>query len=112
MSDLNIELPRLRPYARQGKAYIDELKKILKAEGDAILRDVEAARSRNKGLTTSDICRVALTHRLNLKATFDFLEDKRVLPCGTYDRVKDGGIRPVAAMKEVWAEMQAEQKDV
>lgn len=111
MSDLNIELPRLRPYARQGEAYYKELKTILKAEGDAILRDVEAARRHNKGLTTSDICRIALTHRLNLKATFDFLGDKRALPCGTYDRVRAGGIRPVAALKEVWAEMQLEEKE-
>lgn len=110
MSDLPIELPQLRPLARQGEAYYKELKSILKAEGDAILRDVAAMRRPGKGLTTSDICRIALTHRLNLKAVFDFLEDKRVLPCGTYDRVKDGGIRPVAAMKEVWAEMQQEQK--
>lgn len=102
------DLPQLRPHALRGKAYFDQLKGILSEIGPAILADVAGVREDTGSITVSDVCEVALRHKLNLKATFDFLEDSRILPCGTYDRCKEGGIKPMAALREVWAEMQGE----
>lgn len=108
MSDLNIELPPLRPLARQGAAYRAELKAILKAEGQAIVAEERIVFHRNGKVTVKDVCRIALAHRLNLKVTFDYLEERGALACGTYESLKDRGLRPMAALKEVWAEMQQE----
>lgn len=106
MSDLWIELPQLRPLARQGKPYYAELRAIFKSEGQAIKDDVNRVHRAHHKLTVADVCRLALTHRINLKAMFDFLEDENILPCGTYDRLKDRGLRPMASLKEVWSEME------
>lgn len=104
-----IELPQLRPLARQGQAYYAELKAILKTEGYKIKQDFERIHRATGKITPSDIARLALAHQLNFKATTKYLERERLLPCGTYDRMRDGGIRPMTLLKDIWKEMQAEE---
>lgn len=110
MSDKNIELPRLRPYARQGKAYHDELKAILKEIQFRVKEDVKVFHQRNGKITPRFVCQLALKYKLNLKAMFDFLEDEHLIAFGTYENLKDRGLCPMAALKEVWAAMQQEQE--
>jgi hypothetical protein len=105
-----IELPKLRPYARQGKAYYAELRAILKEIRHRVLTDVKTLRRQGKRVTIRDVCVFALRYELNLKAMFDLLEDENVLPCGTYERLKDRGMRPMTALRGVYAEMQEATK--
>lgn len=100
------EMPKLRPLAR-GKEYYTELNAILSKEGDALKRDFEGARARKQGrVTPRDVCFLALKYKLNLKATFDFLEDEGYLAYGTYAMLKERGLRSMAALREVWDEIQ------
>jgi hypothetical protein len=96
--------PELRPFARQGKAYYAELKAILKEIKYDLKHDFETISHRNGKVTVRDMCALALKYRLNLKATFDAIEDMRLLPCGTYDLMKDRDFRPMAALRDVWEE--------
>jgi len=36
---------------------------------------------------------------LSFKATCEALEDWRLIPCGTYDRITEGGLRPTAVLR-------------
>lgn len=49
----HIELPRLRPYARQGKAYVDELRAYLKEIQFHVKEDVKALHQQNKKARSS-----------------------------------------------------------
>ena len=102
-----IELPRLRPYARQGKAYIDELRAYLKEIQFGVKEDVRVLHRQNKKVTIRFVCELALKYELNLKAMFDFLEDEKLVPYGTYESLKDRGMRPMTMLRQVWQEMQA-----
>lgn len=95
-------LPQLRPLARH-RAYYDELRAICATEGDAILASVAQAGDK---LTIAAACKIALTHRLKLAALFAFLEDEHICACGTYDALKRRGLKPMAALTEIWEEMQ------
>lgn len=44
-------------------------------------------------LTPTDVGVLALRFNLQLKHTFEFLEEQNVLPSGTYDRLKDRGLK-------------------
>lgn len=98
--------PALRPLARQGKAYYAELRAILKEIGADLKRDFAQTKRKNGKITVHDVCTLALKYRLNLKATFDYLEDERLLPCGMYDQLKDRGLRPMTMLRETWEEDQ------
>lgn len=109
MSEKQIELPPLRPIRVQGKAYYVALRAILKEIGDDLYADAVAAKHAHT-MTPRMLCQLALTYRLNLKATTEYLEDRKVIRCGTYDRVfrESANLRPIASLKETWAEMQGE----
>ena len=99
------DFPQLRPYARQGKPYVDELRAYLREHGQAMVEDIRAVWRRTHKITVADVCHVALHYKLNLKATFEYLEERGEVPYGTYDKVLRSGIRPMAALYEIWNEM-------
>lgn len=107
MSD-RIKLPRLRPYVRQGKAYYAELRAVLEEVGNSVACEARILLAQQHTITVADLCRIALQHRLSLKATAEYLEDRHFLFCGTYGRLRKWGFRPTAALRETWAEMQRE----
>lgn len=109
MTTPTVDLPRLRPYARQGKAYIDELKAYLKDIQFQVKNDVKVLHQRNGKVTLRFVCQLALKYELNLKAMFGFLEDEHLIAFGTYESLKDRGLRPMTMLREVWTEMQQEQ---
>lgn len=80
-------LPRLRPYARQGKAYYAELRAILKEIEQSVRADILALHQREGKITVIYVGQLALKYELNCKAMFEALEDWNIIPCGTYDRV-------------------------
>lgn len=94
---------RLRPHALRGKAYYDELKAILirDNEGAQIFAHALYLKTRRIGddptlpsgkLTPADLGYLALYHRLNLKALTEWLEECRLLPYGTYQRLRERGM--------------------
>ena len=95
------DLPRLRPYARRGAAYYVELRAILTEIGPALKADAERVRDTTGKITPADLCRWALRYELNVKATTEALEDMRVLPTGTYDKLLSRGFQPMAALREI-----------
>lgn len=111
MTEKQIELPPLRPIRVQGKAYYVALRAILDEVGNDLHADAVTAKAEHR-MTPAMLCRLALTYRLNLKATTEYLEDRKVIRCGTYDRLfrESANLRPIACLKEVWAEMQTEQE--
>lgn len=78
----------------RGKRYYDILKQVIAARGDDIVRDARAAIAANDGkLTAVDVGVLAVRYDLNLKATWEWLEECRVLPTGTYDKAVSRGMR-------------------
>lgn len=92
-------LPQLRPIRLQGKAYYTALRAILKDEGPDILATLARWRTQGVKITPTVLGALALTHMLNFKATCEYLEDCRILPCGTYDRITEGGCRPTQCLR-------------
>lgn len=92
---------QLRPHALRGKAYYDELKAILVRDNEgaqifahAIYLMLSKANTEypDGKLTPADLGYLALYHRLNLKATTEWLEECRLLKCGTYQRLRERGM--------------------
>lgn len=109
MSEIPIELPELQPPARiQGKERKRTIKALLKQHGEALYQDVCALRGENR-LTIDVICQLALEYRLQLRIVCDYLVSRGVLKRDAYDIVfGPDKMRPVEALKRVWAEMQSE----
>lgn len=104
------ELPRLRPIGRH-KAYYDELRQIFEQEGEAIQSSVELEKVLNDGkLSIVSACRIALKHELRLSALFNFIEDRCGVPSGTYDRLKERGLKPMILLREEWERMCSSKK--
>ena len=82
--------PGLRPYTRGGKGYYDELKAILAECGQHILADYQALKAEYTKMTVYEVARLAVRYNLNLKATFEWLEENHLLRAGTYERLRDG----------------------
>lgn len=98
------DLPRLRPYARQGKPLYAELRALRKMHGEAMKAEVEAIkRERGGKIMLAQIVTIILRYRLSLFAGFEILEDVNALACGTYDRIKRG-MRPSEILKKYMAE--------
>jgi hypothetical protein len=101
------DMPRLRPYARQGKAYYDELKAYFREIQHDLKADAERMKRENGGkFVVLHLLQLALKYELNVKATADCLEDLRFLPCGAYDRIKECGFRPMIELRKLWDEQQ------
>lgn len=89
MSDLTEKLRHTR-----GKGYYTVLKAILADIGPQLAADAVAILAESGGkMTVYDIGCLAVKYDLNLKATFEWLEESRVIPAGTYDRLKDRGLK-------------------
>jgi hypothetical protein len=104
---VNKPLPQLRPYARQGKPYVAELKAIYKEVRYDLKHDYETTLYRNGRVVLADCLQLALKYQLQPHALFEYLEDMNLLPCGTYERLKQRDLRPMMALRKVW---EAQQK--
>lgn len=89
-----VTLPTLRPLGRH-KAYYDELRAIDAQVGDALEAEARALRG-ERGLSIRHMCGLALRYRLKFAALLTLLEDRNVVACGTYDRMKDCNIAAYA----------------
>lgn len=87
MSELTEKLKVTR-----GKGYYTILKAILADCGQQILDDANAIKATGK-LTVLDVGKLAVKYDLNFKATCEWLEENRVLPAGSYQRLIDRGLK-------------------
>ena len=96
------DFPELRPFARQGKAYRAELRAIFKEIQHDLRADFDRLYRARQKFTPRDLCYLALKYRVNPKATYEMLEDLKLVPIGKYDTLRERGFRPMAALYEVW----------
>jgi hypothetical protein len=92
---------------------VRELHRILKECGQALKDDAESLKraNPNRRMSVRNICFLALKYHLNLKATCEYLEEREVVRYGTYERMINGGIRPMKALTEVWNELSNEERE-
>lgn len=102
-------LPELRPVRLQGGAYYKELRRLLRLLGGAIVEDAKAFHRRDQKITVDHVAQLALKYHLNMKAVAEYLEDRRVLPTGSYERLLERGLRPMTALTQVWNRISDEQ---
>lgn len=57
-------------------------------------------------LTPTDVGVLALRFNLQLKHAFEFLEEQMILPCGTYDRLRDRGLKVADVMQRAKAQIE------
>lgn len=89
MRELTVKLKTAR-----GKGYYTILKQILSECGEKIVVDAKELASQQGGkLKVIDIATLANKYDLNYKATCEWLEECKVLPCGAYERLKDRGLK-------------------
>lgn len=98
-----IAIPRLRPYACQGKPYKDELRAILKEIRIDLRDEARTILYQTHRFTTRDLCRLALKYELNVKATCEALEETGAISRGAWERLRRQGFRPTHALREVLA---------
>lgn len=99
MSSLTDELKNAR-----GKRYYDILKEIMYGDiGAAMLEDFDQVVKATGHFQLADLARIAMRYDVNLKATCEWLEEKRRLGTGTYDRLKDRGLK----VKKLYADVLA-----
>ncbi len=68
----------------RGQAYYDGLLKFLGVHGQKIIEDARQI----KNISILDVGRLALKYDLNFKATCEWLEESRIIPTGTHDKIK------------------------
>lgn len=103
MSELTELTEKLK--VTRGKGYYTVLKAILAQVGPQIAADAEAIKAANGGkFTVYNVGCLAVKYDLNFKATCEWLEESRVLPAGTYDRLKERGLKA----REVFAAVKAQ----
>lgn len=89
MSELTEKLKVTR-----GKGYYTVLGAILTEVGQQMIADANAIKAENGGkFTVYNVGCLAVKYDLNFKATCEWLEQSRVLPVGTYDRLKGCGLK-------------------
>lgn len=89
---------RLTDY--RGAEYYTELRKILNSdEGRAIVEEAEAVKLATNKLTPFDLCVITLNHSLPFKAVVEWLEESKVLPTGTHERLMSRGFKVQEALK-------------
>lgn len=98
----NDTFPRLRPAARQGKAYYAELKHIYREITEDVKADVDAIHAEGRKITVRDLLLLALKYELNVKAMADLLEELRIVPFGRYDDLRNRGFRPMTELRKLW----------
>ena len=97
MTELTDKLKHTR-----GKGYYTVLKAILAEVGQQIVDDANAIKAESGGkFTVYNIGCLAVKYDLNFKATCEWLEESRVLPVGTYDRLKERGLKAMEVFEAV-----------
>jgi hypothetical protein len=79
-------LPQTPERPLRGKAYYDHLKVLLGIVGSSLAAEARLT----EALTPVTVGILALRYGLNYKACCEWLEECRILPAGTYDRIADG----------------------
>jgi hypothetical protein len=94
LSDSERQLTESLKTAR-GKRFGSLLKQTYAMLGSRLANAARAIKQDTGKITPTDVGKLALEFNLCLKHTFDFLEDvqDQVLPSGTYDRLKDRGLK-------------------
>jgi hypothetical protein len=94
LSDAERQLTESLKTAR-GKRFGSLLKQTYATLGPRLAEAARAIKQDTGKLTPRDVGGLALEYNLCLKHTFDFLEDTQdqVLPSGTYNRLKDRGLK-------------------
>jgi hypothetical protein len=94
LSDTEHKLTQALKTAR-GKHFGTLLKQTYATLGPRLTEAARAIKQETGKITPTDVGKLALEFNLCLKHTFDFLEDvqDQVLPTGTYDRLKDRGLK-------------------
>lgn len=97
-------MPELRPVRLQGRAYYDELKRLIREHGAQMLEDAIDIKTETHMFTPYDLAYLALKYRLNMKATCEWLEESGFLLHGTYAKLLDRRFKPVTVARRVWAD--------
>lgn len=95
-------LAAMREGAR-GQRYYALLKAYLAVRGEDIVSAAKAMHGGEKKLTVLDLGRLHLRFGLNFKALVEWLEECHVIWTGTYEKIKDNGIR----VKDILAKIEA-----
>lgn len=86
----------------RGKGYYTILKAILAEVGPLLVADAEAIKAESGGkFTVYNVGCLAVKYDLNLKATCEWLEESRVLPVGSYRRLKARGLKATEVFEAV-----------
>jgi hypothetical protein len=109
LSDTEHQLTESLKTAR-GQRFGSLLKEAYAVLGPRLADSARGIKKNTGKLTPTDVGRLALQFNLCLKHTFDFLEDDQdqVLPSGTYDRLKDRGLKA----KEVFEVVAMRSRDI
>jgi len=81
-------------WVRLIRVVFDDVAPRLAADAKAIL-DATGA------LTAMDVLRLSKKHDIIPKYAFEWLEEKAVLPTGTYQKLRDRGFKPMKALEEI-----------
>jgi hypothetical protein len=109
LSDAERQLTEALKTAR-GQRFGSLLKQTYAVLGSRLANAARAIKQETGKITPVDVAKLALEFNLCLKHTFDFLEDvqDQVLPSGTYDRLKDRGLKA----KELFNVVAIQSKDI
>ena len=89
---------RLTDY--RGREYYTELRRILGSdEGQAIVKEAETVKEKTSKLTPFDICVITLNHSLQFKAVCEWLEENKVMPTGSHERLMARGFKVREALQ-------------
>jgi Zn-dependent peptidase ImmA (M78 family) len=66
-----------------------------------LTRRINDIRRQKNGVTTGDLCILAARYGVSVEAMASRLEEMRLLPTGTWDRLKEGGFRVREAQKKL-----------
>lgn len=105
-SDLTEKLRHTR-----GKGYYTVLQAILADIGPQLAADAVAILAESGGkMTVYNVGCLAVKYDLNFKATCEWLEESRVIPTGTYQRLKERGLKAREVFEAVAARQESERE--
>ncbi len=82
-----------RLYGLRGKAYVNKMKEIYETDREAIRIEFNKIVNSNGKFTPKDLGDMCNKFRLPVTVMDDYLDSLELLPCGTWDRLKDRGCR-------------------
>lgn len=91
----------------RGKRYVDILLEIWRDRGDEMAAFIQNCCDSKGAVTVLDIGTLAIQEDLNLKATFDCLEWSHALFTGTYDMLKDRGMKATEVLDAARQKLEA-----